>query len=67
MANSESLKVSPTAKEFLKQMLTNRIKLDMEPLPSFSAAIELIQKYFKAHNSEYIKMLKEEKDVQPKR
>lgn len=67
MANSESLKVSPKAKEFLGKIMINRIKLDQEPLSSFSEAIELMQKYFNANNQEYLKMLKEEKNVQPKK
>lgn len=61
MANNESLKVSSNAKEFLKAIMINRIKLDKEPLNSFSEAIELIQKYFKINNKEYLEMLKEEK------
>lgn len=61
--NSESLKVSKGAKLFLSQIMINRIKLDQKPLKSFSEALELIQKYFKSHNPEYLKMLKEEYNV----
>lgn len=60
MSNKESLKVSKKAKDFISQVMINRIKLDQKPLKSFSEAIELIQKYFKANNDEYLKMLKED-------
>jgi len=60
MSNKESLKVSKKAKDFISQVMINRIKLDKTPLKSFSEAIELMQKYFKANNEEYLKMLKED-------
>jgi hypothetical protein len=60
MGNNESLKVSKKGKEFLSQIMINRIKLDQKPLKSFSETIELIQKYFKINNDQYLKMLKEE-------
>lgn len=63
MANNQSLKISKEAKEFLAKLMVNRIKLDQPPLNSFSEAIELIQKYFNSNNQEYIKMLKEIKNV----
>jgi hypothetical protein len=58
--NKMSIKVSPKAKEFLKQILINRIKIDKTPLNSLSDGLELIQKYFKLNNTEYLKMLQEE-------
>lgn len=63
MSNKESLKISANAKQFLEKLMTNRIKLDQQPLKSFSESIELIQKYFKNNNPEYIKMLKENLNV----
>ena len=60
MSNNESLKVSKNGKTFLTQIMINRIKLDKKPLKSFSEALELIQKYFKTNNEEYLKMLKED-------
>lgn len=63
MTNKESLKVSTKAKEFLEKIINNRIKLDKPKLNSISEAIELIQKYFKSNDREYIKMLKEEYNV----
>lgn len=60
MPNNESLKVSKRAKDFLKNIMMNRIKLDQKPLNSLSEALELIQKYFKSNNDEYLKMVKED-------
>lgn len=60
MKNKESLKVSKEVKSFLEQIMTNRIKLDKNPLKSFSEALELIMRYFKNNNKEYIDMLKED-------
>ena len=60
MSNNESLKVSKNGKTFLTQIMINRIKLDKKPLKSFSEALELIQKYFKTNNEEYLKMLKDD-------
>lgn len=59
MSNKESLKISTKAKDFLGQIILNRIKLDQTPLTSFSESIELMQKYFKENNQSYIDMLKE--------
>ena len=61
MSNKESLKISKKAKNFLEQIMINRIKLDQKPLGSFSASIELMQKYFKENNKAYIDMLGEVK------
>lgn len=60
MTNKESLKVSKKSKEFLNNIMINRIKSDQKPLKSINEAVELIQKYFKANNDEYLKMLKED-------
>ena len=61
MTNKESLKISKKAKTFLEQIMINRIKLDHKPLGSFSETIELMQKYFKENNKNYLDMLKEVK------
>lgn len=60
MASKESLKVSEKVKEFLNNIMINRIKLDQVPLGSYSEAIELMQRYFKPREKEYLKMIKEE-------
>lgn len=61
MVSKESLKVSEEDKKFLDNIMINRIKLDQDPLPSYSAAIGLMRKYFKLRDKEYLKMIKEEK------
>lgn len=60
--NKESIKISSKAKEFLKQMKVNRIKLDLEPI-NYSEGLEIIANYFKNNNDRYLEMLKEVQNV----
>lgn len=62
MENQQSIKISKIGKEFIKQIQINRIKLDLDSLTQVQV-LELVSKYFKENNQEYLKMLKEEKDV----
>ena len=62
MENPQSIKMSKKGKEFIKQIQINRIKLDLESVTQVEA-LELICKYFKTHNKEYLEMVKEVKNV----
>jgi len=62
--SKESIKISNKGKQFLKQIQINQIKLDIRPTTSYGESIELMQKYFKLNNDQYLKMLnmEEKKD-----
>ena len=59
MENPQSIKISGIGKEFIKQIQINRIKLDLEEVTQVQT-IELIAKYFKNNNDNYVEMLRGE-------
>lgn len=59
MINAENIRISPKGKDFLKRFITNRRKIgtDEEDI-SYWKCLELIEKYFKNNNDEYIELTK---------
>ena len=56
--NTTPIRMSEEVQTFCKTMRVNRIKLGLPELESYSASLELIAKYFKQHNDQYVQMLK---------
>lgn len=58
MKQKTSVKLSDKNLSFLRKMAVNRVKVDkeMKTLPP-SYMLDLIEKYFKLNNEEYIKLL----------
>lgn len=61
MTDFKSVRLSDDFLEFLKNIKRNRIKLDVdEDALSRTASADLIVRFFKNNNDEYLKMIKEE-------
>jgi len=61
MENKISVKLSSENKGFLNRININRIICKTENSPtSLSHALDMIEKYFKLHNDEYLKLCKME-------
>jgi len=59
MENKTSVKLSGEVTEFLKNFRKNRTKVDMdEDYLSYSRLLEIIVKYFKNNNEEYLGIVK---------
>ena len=64
MADNKSVRLSEDFWEFLKKIIKNRVKLDIgDEVASRTYAADLVVKYFKDNNDEYLKMIGGKKDV----
>lgn len=56
--NTNPVRISNEALEFLKKFQTNRIRIGTDEIKiSYINALNLIVKYFKNNNSEYVKLV----------
>lgn len=59
MKGKNAIKISDEGLVFLKNMKRNRIKMDADKEgASYWELLEIISKYFKIHNDNYLKLIK---------
>jgi hypothetical protein len=57
--NKVTVRISGESYEFLKKFKNNRLKLDIDNLPiSYPEAMDIIMKFFKNNNDQYLKIVK---------